>query len=351
MRRLTAACISSFAFAFAFAPPLATVAAPASTTIPISSPPTLLGPSPFIIPQVDAPFLFQWSAVSPAQTYNVHVQGRSTVRAASLVGASYELQISDKPDVAEHVLYDTIVDQTSYLFSNDFTDGGFTTSEPPDTPLPGGRYYWRVRALFAGSTSPYSSVGAFALSSTGSGPPLHALGVVGIKLASPARVNATSLVVATVQNLGNFSETGATLEIFANGASLGTATVPPLNAAGNATFSVPWTPTDPGLADLSATLQYADDDERAHTISQTVLVLGPKSTPTALVGTLDLTLGDVTLVDDAGETVATVILAGGSTLDLTRFIGKRVRLQGNLSTAEGEFVLAATGVTLAPKAP
>jgi hypothetical protein len=321
----------------------------AASQIPVSSPPTLLGPSPFIVPQVDSPFLFQWSAVSPAQTYNVHVQGRTTKSVTSLVGISYELQISDRPDVASHTLFDVIDDQTSYLFSNDSNEGGFTTSEPPNTPLPGGRYFWRVRALFAGSASPYSSVGSFRLSSTGSGPPLHALGIVGITLASPARVAATSLVVATVQNIGNFAESGAILEIYANGVSLGTATVPPLNASVNQTFSVPWTPSEQGLVDLTATLQYADDDERAHSISQTVLVLGSRSTRTAMTGTLDETLGNVTLVDDAGHAIATVIVATGSNFDLQRFIGKRVKLQGALSTAGGDFILAATGAQLTTK--
>jgi hypothetical protein len=322
---------------------------PACAAVPVSAPPTLLGPSPFIAPQVDAPFLFQWSAVSPATVYNVHVLARTTKAISSLVGISYELQISDRVDVAEHVLFDTIVDQTSFLFSNDTGDTGFTNSQPPDTPLAGGRYYWRVRALFAGSTSPFSGVGSFRLASTGSGPPLHALGIVGISLASPARVASTSLIVTTVQNIGNFSEEGATLEIFANGVSLGTATVPPLNAAVNQTFSVPWTPTDTGLVDLTATLQYADDDERAHSISQTVLVLGPHATRTAMVGTLDETLGDVTLVDDAGNTVATVVTSSATGFNIAGFIGKRVRLQGLLSTAGGDFVLAATGAEIATK--
>ena len=323
----------------------------ARAAIPTSSPPTLIGPSPFIVPQVDAPFLFQWSAVSPAQTFNVHVSGhaRTNATASTLVGISYEIQISDRVDVGDHVLFDTIVDQTSYLFSNELNDGGFTNSQPPDTPLAGGRYFWRVRALFAGSTSPFSSVGSFRLAATGSGPALHALGLVNLSLANPARQNATSLVVANVQNIGNFSESGATLEFFANGVSLGTADVPALGASASQTFSVPWTPLEQGLVQLTATLQYADDDVQAHAISQNVLVLGPRSTHTAMTGTLDQTLGDVTLRDDDGNAVATVVVDGKSAIDIQRFLGKRVRIEGQLSTAIGDFVLAATAIVVSPK--
>src|ERR1700685_2041019 len=70
-------------------------------TIPQVPPPTRMSP----MLNVGVPILFQWTPVNPGNVYNFQLQSRPRlIQATGPLTVTYELQISDFPDVASHIL-------------------------------------------------------------------------------------------------------------------------------------------------------------------------------------------------------------------------------------------------------
>jgi hypothetical protein len=320
------------------------IAAPAQ--IPSVAPPTLLGPVPSTV--ANPPVLFQWTAISPTQTFNIGVTSRSSRTGKSVVAVSYELQMSDRIDVQSRILYDSTFDQTSFLFQNGQSDPGFTQNQPANTPLVGGVYYWRVRGVFAGTATVWSKVQAFTLKGPGTNASIHSLGLVAISLAGVARVGTPTLLFVQVRDLGNFSESGATLSFYAAGQRIATADVPQLSPGKQTTISATWTPDRQGLVQLGGQLQFSDDNSRAHTISQTAIVTAPQRRHTTMIGTVGESLGSYFLTDPGGQQIATLAQEAGSTVSFGLFTGQRVEVEGFLSTARGDFIFETTAIKRLP---
>lgn len=325
----------------------------ASALAPSVAPPTLL--APINGARVTAPVLFQWSAISPTQTFNIGIAGRENPYSSrtaklgkSVVAVSYELQISDRIDIQSRVLYDVIIDQTSLLFLNSAEDPGFTINQPPHTALFGGLYYWRVRGVFAGTASNFSRVSQFTLTQPGISSSIHALGLTAISLAGIARQGSPTLVLVQVRDLGNFPESGAVLNVFAGGQTIGTADVPLLTPGRQLTVSAPWTPQNEGFVQLQAQLQFSDDNPKAHTISQTAVVTAAIKRRTTMIGVISENLGSYFLKDVGGNIFATLTQERGSTVPFGLYLNQRVEIDGYLTTARGDFVLEATGIKRLP---
>ena len=275
---------------------------------------------------------------APGQTFNIGVS-RTAKAGHSIIAASYELQISDRPDVTSHILYDTVVDQTSFLFLNGQNDPGFTSAEPPYTALAGGTYYWRVRGIFAGTGSLFSRVESFLLAGPGISSSLHALGLTNIGLAGVARQGSPTPVLVQVRDLGNFPEGGnAPLTIYAGGQLIGTVNVPEITVGKSITVSAVWTPQSEGLVQVSAQLNYSDDNPKAHTITQTEVVTGQSRRHTTMIGVVSESLGSYYLRDASSHLVATLTQDKGSNVVFAPYAGARVQVDGYLSTARGDFV-------------
>jgi hypothetical protein len=306
-------------FALAFSP------AAAAT----SSPPVLIAPYTTAVP----PVLFTWTPVIPGTVYNLTVGGHTRTSALTttpVVAVTYELQISDRPDVGGHVLFDQTVDTTSLLFENRNVEGaGFTQFSPPGEPLPGGLYYWRVRA--EAPNAPWSAIGRFILAGGGaSTTPFHDLGIIGIGLAAVPVAGVTTPLVARVANLGTFPEEGATLVITAEGAVAGRAMIPRLLPGERVNVSVPWTPAGRGgLAQIGARLDYSDQNGVNDVISQAVLVASPQPVRTSLSGTLVHLPGGYALADRSGR-IAAVLTFGFGHADPSALTGVAVVADGML---------------------
>jgi hypothetical protein len=322
--------------------------AAAAGQVPVVAPPTQI--NPFYSAQVNTPTLFQWTALAPGQTFNIGVS-RTAKAGHSIIAASYELQISDRPDVTSHVLFDTVVDQTSFLFLNSQNEPGFTSAEPPYTALVGGTYYWRVRGIFAGTGSGFSRIEPFVLTGPGVNSSLHALGLTSIGLAGVARQGTPTPVLVQVRDLGNFPEGGnAPLTIYAGGQAIGTVNVPTIAVGKSLTVTAIWTPQSEGLVQISAQLNYPDDNPKAHTISQTEVVTGQSRRHTTMVGVVGETLGSYYLSDARSHIVATLTQGQGSTVTFSPYVGSRVEVDGYLSTARGDFVFEASAIKRLPAA-
>lgn len=320
------------------------LALPAAAS-PGIAPPALVAP----IVSASAPVLFVWTPVAPANLYRLHVQGtRRTVTATTpIVAVSYEVQIGDRPDVGSHVLYDRVVDSTTLLFDNRNVDGsGFTDQQMPGMPLSGGTYYWRVRALFAGPSSPFSSIGRFAFTGGGAtSTPLHDLGVTSLQLGANAIAGIATPVVVHVADLGTFPEAGAHIAISANGRVIGRAAIPQLLPGNGADVSVLWEPETGGLAQLTAQLEYDDQNAVDNQIAQTTFVTTRTPVRTTLVGTLVAQNGTYAIADRAGRRVAALEIAEGAHVDVAALVGTRVAATGGLRARGAELVLSAQAVS------
>jgi hypothetical protein len=314
--------------------------------VPAVSPPTLLAPVPAF--RANPPVLFQWTAISPTQTFNIGVTSRTGKAGRGVVAVSYELQMSDRIDVDSRVLYDVTLDQTSYLFLNSQSDSGFTRNQPANTPFAGGTFYWRIRGVFAGTATSWSKVGAFTLVGPGIGSSLHSVGLTGISLAGVARVGTPTIIFVQVRDLGNFPETGATLNVFAAGQRIASADIPQLLPGRQVTISATWTPDHQGLVQLGAQLNYSDDNSRAHTISQTAIVTAPQRRRTSMIGVVGETLGSYHLNNGAGQAIATLTQESGSNVSFGLFTGQRVEVEGYLSTARSDFIFEAITIRRLP---
>ena len=216
-------------------------------TIPQVPAPTLISPD---AERRHSNLLFQWTPVNPGNVYNFVLtsRGRTPQATAGALAVSYELQISDQPDVASHILVDLTTPVTIFTFQNQNLPGsGFTNQQPPNLPLSGGAYYWRVRAIIGtGASTIFSSIGRFSLDLArggGSSTPVHDMGITSLVLTTPAYVGAATVIVATVQNSGTFAEQDVPLSITANGGQLARIVVPPTTSGQNHTrVTTIWTP-------------------------------------------------------------------------------------------------------------
>jgi hypothetical protein len=238
-------------------------------TIPQVPPPTLISP----MLNVGVPILFQWTPVNPGNVYNFVLQSRSRLPQAvgGPLAVTYELQISDYPDVASHILVDLTTQTTIFSFQNQNVPGsGFTSQQTPNLPLSGGTYYWRVRAIIGNtSDTAFSSIGRFALNLGGGGgasTPVHDMGITSLVLTTPAYVGAATVIVASVQNSGTFAEESVPLTITANGTQLAKLVVPPTTSGQTTRVTTIWTPTVRGIAQVSALISFTGptQNRRSH---------------------------------------------------------------------------------------
>lgn len=328
------------------AAPLALAPAAAAPGV---SPPALIAP----MIAATAPVLFQWTPVAPVNVYRLHVHGgtRAAAATSTIVAVSYEVQISDRPDVGSHVLFDRTVDATTLLFDNRNVDGsGFTDQQMPGTPLAGGTYYWRVRALFAGPSSPYSSIGRFAFVGGGAtSTPLHDLGVTSVQLGANPIAGIATPVVVHVADLGTFPETGASVAISANGRVIGRAAIPQLLPGRGVDVSVMWEPDGGGLAQVSAQLEYDDQNAVDNQIAQTTFVATRKPVRTTLVGTLVARQGGYAIADRGGNHVAALEIEDGAHVDFASLVGSRVAATGGLRAHGSDLVLAVRSIAAAAR--
>ncbi len=324
----------------------ATAAVAAPQTLRVSAPSTL-NPIDASLQPVPLPLIFRWTPVASGPVYVLHPKTRRVTAATAPVTASgYELQISDEPGVSSHVLFDTTVNTTSFVFTNQNVPGsGFTDQQPPTIPLAGGTYYWRVRAIAGGAVSPYSQVARFLLDAHLSTTPLHALGVQELTIGPGARSGAATLLQTTVANAGTFPESGAVLTVSVNGNQVARGNVPPLAPGQRVRLAAPWIPDATGTAQLVATIDYVDQMPRDHTLVRTAFIEDARSVRTAIAGTLGLAGSTYVLRDSAGRTQAILERAPGSTSDLESLRGVAVVASGSLTTTARGMVLRVTSIT------
>jgi hypothetical protein len=325
-------------------------AAPAvPQTIPQVPAPTLISP----MLNVGVPILFQWTPVNPGNVYNFVLTSKNrTIQAASgpLV-VTYELQISDFPDIASHILVDLTTPTTIFSFQNQNLPGsGFTNQQPPNLPLSGGTYYWRVRALVgSASTTSYSSIGRFSLNlSGGASTPVHDMGITSLVLTTPAFVGAATVIVASVQNSGTFPEQNVPLAITANGVQLARIIVPPTTAGQTTRVTTIWTPATRGIAQISALINFTGPNQNRKVASISPNVREQPQYITSLNGTLNLGPNGYYLADARGRETAIVLNAPGTQIDFGALLGKAIVIRGTLSKHDSSFLLAANQVSLAP---
>jgi hypothetical protein len=317
-------------------------------TIPQVPPPTLISP----MLNVGIPILFQWTPVNPGNVYNFVLTSRGRVpTAAGALAVNYELQISDQPDVASHILVDTTTPTTIFTFQNQNLPGsGFTNQQPPNLPLSGGVYYWRVRALIGtGTSTTFSSIGRFSLDlgrGGGSSTPVHDMGITSLVLTTPAYVGAATVIVATVQNSGTFAEQDVPLSITANGNQLARIVVPPTTSGQTTRVTTIWTPQVKGIAQISALLDFSGPNQNRKLASITPNVLDQPQFVTSLAGTLKLGPNGYFLANAAGRETAIVLEAPSVQIDFGPFLGRDIVIRGTLSKADSSFLIVANQVSL-----
>jgi hypothetical protein len=324
----------------------ATAAVP--QTIPQVPAPTLISP----MLNVGIPILFQWTPVNPGNVYNFVLQSRSrtVLQAAGPLIVTYELQISDYPDVASHILVDLTTPVTIYSFQNQNLPGsGFTSQQPPNLPLSGGTYYWRVRALVGtASTTAFSSIGRFSLNlSGGASTPVHDMGITSLVLTTPAYVGAATVIVASIQNSGTFPEQNVPFAITANGVQLARVIVPPTTAGQTTRVTTIWTPTVRGIAQVSALIDFTGPNQNRKVASISPNVRDQPQFVTSLTGTLGLGPNGYFLADARGRETTLVLEAPNTQIDFGALLGKVIVIRGTLSKHDSSFLMAANQVSLA----
>jgi hypothetical protein len=325
-------------------------AAPAvPQSIPQVPAPTLISP----MLSVGVPILFQWTPVNPGNVYNFVLQSktRTVLQAAGPLTVTYELQISDYPDVASHILVDLTTPVTIYSFQNQNLPGsGFTSQQPPNLPLSGGTYYWRVRAIVGtASTTAFSSIGRFSLNlSGGASTPVHDMGITSLVLTTPAYVGAATVIVATIQNSGTFPEQNVPFAITANGVQLAHLAVPPTTAGQTTRVTTIWTPSVRGIAQISALIDFTGPNQNRKVASISPNVRDQPQFVTSLTGTLGLGPSGYFLADAHGRETALVLEAPNTQIDFGALLGKVIVIRGTLSKHDSSFLMAANQVSLAP---
>jgi hypothetical protein len=320
-------------------------------TIPQVPPPTLISP----MLNVGVPILFQWTPVNPGNVYNFVLQSRSRLPQAvgGPLAVTYELQISDYPDVASHILVDLTTQTTIFSFQNQNVPGsGFTSQQTPNLPLSGGTYYWRVRAIIGNtSDTAFSSIGRFALNLGGGGgasTPVHDMGITSLVLTTPAYVGAATVIVASVQNSGTFAEESVPLTITANGTQLAKLVVPPTTSGQTTRVTTIWTPTVRGIAQVSALISFTGPNQNRKVASINPNVREQPQYITSLAGTLGLGPDGYFLADSRGRQTTLVLSAPSTQIDFGAFLGRSIVIRGTLSKRDSSFLMSANQVSLAP---
>jgi CARDB len=319
-------------------------------TIPQVPAPTLISP----MLNVGIPILFQWTPVTPGNVYNFVLTSRGRQpQAAGALAVTYELQISDQPDVASHILVDLNTPTTIFTFQNQNLPGsGFTSQQPPNLPLSGGVYFWRVRAIIGtGASTIFSSIGRFSLDLArggGSSTPVHDMGITSLVLTTPAYVGAATVIVATVQNSGTFAEENVPLSITANGGQLARIIVPPTTSGQTTRVTTIWTPQVKGIAQISALLNFSGPNQNRKLASITPNVLDQPQFVTSISGTLKLGPNGYFLSNAAGRETAIVLEAPAVQIDFGAFLGRNIVIRGTLSKSDSSFLIVANQVSLAP---
>jgi hypothetical protein len=325
-------------FVLALAVALSPCAAAAQTapSAPQIARPSVVAPNG--IGSVQPPFLFQWTPVTPGNVFVVTIQnGKRVSTATNLGNASYELQISDAADVNSSILLDVVVTSPSYLFLNRYPDPAFTARQR--NPLGGGRYYYRVRALFGQYASDYSTITPFVLTGGGATTtPNHQMSLFAVGVAGALSVGNASQIYAVAGNVGTYNENSGSVKILANGTNLGTVLLPPLAPGQRATITVPFVPRTSGQLQVVAQLNFTDQNPngKAATLSASV---GERRTVTgAIAGTIRLDGGGGWYLEDPQRRRVAALVDGRITrAELPAFRDLPVFVSGRLVTASTGF--------------
>jgi hypothetical protein len=326
-------------FVLAFSLALMPFAAAAQTTAP--SAPQIARPSivsPSGIGSVQPPFLFQWTPVTPGNVFVVTIKDGKRVSTATNLGtASYELQISDAADMNSSILLDVVVTSPSYLFLNRYPDPAFTTRQR--NPLGGGRYYYRVRALFGQYASDYSQITPFVLTGGGATTtPNHQMSLFAVGVAGALSVGNASQIYAVAGNVGTYSENSGSVKILANGTSLGTVVLPPLSPGQRVTVTVPIVPRNSGQLQIVAQLNFTDQNPNGKAATFSAAVAERKSISGAIAGTIRLDgNGGWFLEDPQRRRVAALVDGKVTRAELPGFRDQAVFVSGRLVTASTGF--------------
>jgi hypothetical protein len=290
------------------------------------------------------PLFFAWTALTGG-TLPVQPRGNRRV-AAVLPTPSYELQISDRPDVDSNVLVDVHTSATSFFFTNSYPAAIFT--DRASGPLSGGTYYCRVRAIFNATTvSEFSTIASFVfISSTSSGGTgVHDYAITDILPVGTLVAGIPGTVLVRVRNVGTFDENTGSVSLTFDGARAGVASVPPLAPGESALLSYPVAPVSAGIAALDARLSFADQGTKNNTLTKTIEVHTASGSATLLRGTIRRDAGGFVLTDSQGRILAALTAPG---VDLAPFAGRSVMLGGTLRAGNGRFAFVVK--TVAPDA-
>jgi CARDB len=290
------------------------------------------------------PLFFSWTALTGG-TLPVQPRGNRRVTAV-LPAPSYELQISDRPDVGSSVLVEVQTTATSFFFTNSYPAAIFT--DRASGPLSGGTYYCRVRGIFNATTfSEYSTIASFVfVSSTSSGGTgVHDYAITDILPVGTLVAGVRGTVLVRVRNVGTFDENTGSVSLSFDGVRAGVASIPALAPGESALLSYPVAPATAGIAALDARLSFADEGTKNNTLTKTVEVHAASGSTTLLRGRIRKDAAGFVLTDSQGRILAALTAAG---VDLAPFAGRSVLLAGTLGTGNGRFVFVVK--TVAPDA-
>ena len=266
-----------------------------------------------IAPPANPPFSFLWTPVNGA--------------------TKYELQLSDRFDVRSHVLIDVTVPGTAYAFTNlNIPGSGFTVFQLSGVPLPGGPYHWRVRAIAGSTATIFSAIANFTLGTTPGGTPIHDLAVATIGAGDNPTSGLPSAILVRIENRGSFAATGANVLVTADGQTIGTSQIKPLGPGESDTIALSWNPAHAGLANLVATIDYADDIPAHKFAAAGVSVRPQNSVFASYLGVIGGPCGSYVLKDDQGNTIAQLLLQPGTpATTLSSLYAQKTAVTGNFS--------------------
>jgi len=305
--------------------------------VPAPPPPNAIAP----LFTANIPALFQWTAVNPGTVYNIIVAQRGrNASALALPQVNYELQISDRIDVASHVLFDLTVTQPSFLFTDRYVpNSGFTNNQPFGVPLSGGTYYWRVRGIVGGVFTSFTSPQQFVLqlpAGGGGATPIHAMGITGLAVAGQPIVHVGSAVLFVLQNLGTYAESNVPYTVSVNGTQLFSGQTGSLPPGRSIQVSTQWVPDQPGTALVAASLTFSGATQARTNSNITVIVDQQAAILTTIVGNLRRTGPAFVLVDASDRALAVLVTDSGSRVDLPSYVDQHVSVSGSLTkTGDG----------------
>jgi hypothetical protein len=324
---------------------LTTTSAALGQSAPAPPPPNPIAP----LFTVNVPALFQWTAVNPGTVYNIIVaqRGRST-SALALPQVTYELQISDRLDIASRTLFDVTVSQPSFLFTNQYVpNGGFTINQPFGQPLSGGTYYWRVRGIVGGVFTAFTTPQQFVLqlpAGGGGSTPIHAMGITGLAVAGQPIEHVGSAVLFVLQNLGTYTEASVPYVVSVNGAQLFSGQTGAMAPGRSVQVSTQWTPDRAGPALVNASLTFPGLAQARTNSSITVIVDQQAAILTTIVGDVRRAGTTYVLVDARGRELAILVPNGGTRIDLPSFVDQHVVVAGSLTKTGDGFIFAVRNI-------